>query len=211
MAASAIDFINRSATKRILTIEDPIEFVHTDNKSVVEQRAIGADTLSWAEGIGSSMEEEVDVVFLSDINDKEVAKGMIKLASAGRLVIGVMTAADVVGALTEWSELFTQDDRQSNIREFARHLVGATAVRLLPQMGGGMVQAFESLTGNRPAMNALVEQDWTGLRNTIATSRDQGMMSMNRALADLVKNQKITQQVAESHALDIDDFRRHFR
>ena len=205
--AALIDWINVNRACHILTIEDPIEYVHHHKKSIVSQREIGSDTLSWERSLRSALREDPDVILLGEMRDAESIAAALTLAETGHLVFSTLHTNDTAQALDRIVDVFPSD-RQAQIRmQLASALTGVIAQRLLPTVAGGLVAAYEVLLASHAVRNLIREGKTRQIRNVITTSRGEGMvtleMSLNRLIAQgLVSHEDATARAV--HPLEIE-------
>jgi len=199
---SMINTINNNRSDYILTIENPIEYLFVNNKSVIEQREVGRDTPSLADGLRTVTQEDVDVVMLSDLPDAEVIKEVLNIADSGRVVFASYNADSVVKAIEKMINCFPPNE-QKQIKSFlSDNLEGAVCQRLLPRVGGGRIVVAEVLIPTEPVRNVIKEGVLYQINNIIQTSREEGMISLDKSLAELVKTGEILIEEALACAQD---------
>ncbi len=184
--AALIDSINANRACHILTIEDPIEYVHHHKRSIVSQREIGSDTLSWERSLRSSLREDPDVILLGEMRDIESVATALTLAETGHLVLSTLHTNDTAQALDRIVDVFPSE-RQAQIRmQLAGALSGVVAQRLLPTTSGGLVAAYEVLLATNAVRNLVREGKTRQIRNVITTSQSDGMMTLEMSMNRLV-------------------------
>ena len=184
--ASIIDWINANRSVHILTIEDPIEFFYDHKRSAVNQREVGADTNSFAEALRSCLREDPDVILVGELRDLESIRFALTLAETGHLVFATLHTNDTAQAVDRLVDVFT-GEQQPQIRvQLATTLTGVIYQRLLPRLGGGMVAAYEVLTGTTAVRNLIKEGKANQLRNQIITGQRDGMQTLEQSLSELV-------------------------
>lgn len=199
--ASLISWINQNRACHIITIEDPIEYVHGGGQSIVSQREVGVDTHSFDRALRAALREDPDVVLVGEMRDPESIAITLTLAETGHLVFSTLHTNDASQALDRIVDVF-HGDRQPQIRlQLASVLSAVVAQRLVPKVGGGMVAAYEVLTGSSAVRNLVREGKTRQLRNVITTSRADGMQSLESALTELVAAGKVTLEDARLRAL----------
>lgn len=199
--AAFVNHINMTAAKHIITLEKPIEYLFIDNNSIIEQREVGRDTPSFAQGLKFILEEDVDVVFISDLEEKEVWREVFNVVNSGRLVLGAMDADSAIKVLQKIINLFPQEEE--TIRgELAQTMEGIVVQKLLPRRGGGQVLALEILLPNAATRNLIRSGDFAHLTNVLQTSRFEGMLSFDQSIAELLKKGEITEDVAYEACTD---------
>lgn len=200
--ASMIQNINQTRAERILYLEQPVEHLFVSAKSVIEQREVGRDVKSFAEGLKSAKDEDVNIVAVSLIDGHESLELLFELAESGRLVIAILdyysatTALD--GIISEFSD--AKVSWAKNV--LADFLVGLICQRLIPTVDGDMTLAAEILTPSPSAKALIKEGRFSQLESIIQTSRAEGMVSLERSLIDLVNQGKITAEEAINNAVD---------
>lgn len=198
--------INNEAAKYIITLEKPVEYLLTSAKSAVVQREVGHDVKDFADGLAGLLDEDVDVVAVSAIEDPAEIKELLTLANTGRLVVAVGNARHAIGALEEWRDAMPVADRPRLLGLLSEALLAVVGQALLPKVGGGRILISEILRATNP-VKALVRDDkLRSIASIMQTSRQEGMVTMDRALADAVKNGQVTIESARAHAIDPNQF-----
>ncbi len=199
--AALVDHINTHRACHVLTIEDPIEYVHRHKRSVVHQREIGADAPSFERALRSALREDPDVLLVGEMRDPESIAITLTMAETGHLVMSTLHTNDASQALDRVVDVFPAE-RQAQIRlQLASSLVAVVAQRLLPKVGGGLVAAFEVLLGTQAVRNLIREGKTRQLRNVITTSRAEGMQTLEHSLNERVAAGLVTYEDAMSRAL----------
>lgn len=185
--ARVIDEINKAHAKMIITIEDPIEFLHASKKSAIVQREIGQDAPSFAEALIAAMRQDPEVIMIGEIRDYATASAAISAAQTGHLVFSTMHTMDTVRTVNRMIELFPPHERGTARLLFAESLVGVVSQRLLPRkFGKGRVAATEILKGNLRIKDLVKDEDRTGeLYDAIRDSRLDGMQTFDDNIAEL--------------------------
>jgi len=204
---SLLNHININQSKYILTLEDPIEYILTPQKSVVEQREIGRDVPDYSSGLSFANESDVDVVFLSEIRDYEVLKKVQDLISAGRLVLIITEAHSAAEAVNRLINLAPQSEAKKVCDNIAEILLGVVVQQLVPRRGGGQINVTEILITNPAAMALIKEGRYSQLTSVIQTSRNEGMRSLDQALLELLKTDEIEYEAAFEAAVNKTEFR----
>jgi twitching motility protein PilT len=196
--ASVIARINETRAVHILTIEDPIEYVHQHGLSAVTQREVGTDSPSFERALRSALREDPDVLLVGEMRDLESIQLALTLAETGHLVFSTLHTNDSSQAIDRIIDVFPAW-RQDQIRVQLGSSLGAViAQRLIPRLGGGMVAAFEILIANHPVRNIIREGKTHQLPNLITTGQADGMCSLESSLADLVLAQIVDYEDALS-------------
>jgi twitching motility protein PilT len=194
--ASIIDRINETRSQHILTIEDPVEFLHTHKMSAVTQREIGLDSPSFERALRSALREDPDVLLLGEMRDIESIQTALTMAETGHLVFATLHTNDAAQAVDRIIDVFP-DWRQDQVRVQLSSSLGAIiAQRLIPKIGGGRVAAFEVLVANNPVRNLIREGKSNQLLNVMSTNSQDGMCTMEASLATLIRANVITYEDA---------------
>jgi len=185
--AAMIDEINHTRAAHILTIEDPIEYVFKDDKSMINQRELHLDTLSFSKALKSTFREDPDVIMVGEMRDNETMATAITAAETGHLVFATLHTNSAGQTIHRIVDNF-QGDQQSQIRaQLASSLIGIISQRLVPAIGGGVVPACEIMF-NTPAISNLIRDNKIyEIPLVIETSSEAGMVSLNRSLSELVR------------------------
>ena len=192
--ACLINEINTTMACHIITIEDPIEFIHSNNRSIVEQREIGADTHSFAIALRHALREDPDVILVGEMRDLETIQSALTAAETGHLVFGTLHTNDAAQALERIVDVFPPD-RQEQIRvQLASSLVAVVSQRLLPRKGapGERVAAFEIMLATNAIRKQIREGQTHLIKGTIENSKRVGMVTMGAALEELLQKGLIT-------------------
>lgn len=199
--AAIINEINIKRAAHILTIEDPIEYIYPSGKSIVSQREINIDTLSWDKALRSALREDPDVVLVGEMRDPETIAAAITIAETGHLVFSTLHTNSAAQSIDRIIDSFPSD-QQSQIKvQLAATLKGIVSQRLLPMINGGRIPAVEVLIGNSAIANNIREGKTHLIDSVIQTSQDQGMMTLEGSLASLVLSGSISLETARSYAL----------
>lgn len=184
--AAMIDEINSTRPCHILTIEDPVEYVHSHKVAMVNQREVGTDVNSFEAGLRSAMREDPDVILLGEMRDLESISIALTLAETGHLVFATLHTNDASQALDRIVDVFPAERRDQIQIQLAGSLQGVVSQRLIPVESGGRVAAYEVLMGTEPVRNLIREGKSRQLRNVITTSQEHGMQTIEMDLARLV-------------------------
>jgi len=199
---SIIQTINQTRAEHILYLEEPIEFLFVNNKSVIEQREVGLDVKSFASGLVSAKDEDVNIVAVSKVDSPEALELLLELAESGRLVIAILDYDNTVAALNGIVSEFSDAKISWARNVLADFLVGIIVQRLIKTLDGEMTLATEILTPS-PSAQALIKEGRFGqIESIIQTSKAEGMVSLDRSLIELVKNGKISAEEAVKNAID---------
>jgi twitching motility protein PilT len=194
--AAMIDRINESKPVHILTIEDPIEYLHHHKVAMVNQREVGTDVNDFLDGLRSALREDPDVILLGEMRDLDSISITLTLAETGHLVFATLHTNDASQALDRIIDVFPAERRDQIQIMLAGTLQGVISQRLLPAEGGGRVAAYEVLMANEAVKNLVREGKSRQLRNTMISGQQEGMQTMEMDLARLVSSGIISFDVA---------------
>jgi len=194
--ASIVDRINQNRACHIITIEDPIEYVHKHNMAAIEQREVGLDTSSFVRGIRAALRADPDVLLVGEMRDLDTIQTTLTMAETGHLVLGTLHTNDTSQAVDRLVDVFPTG-RQAQIRvQLANSLTGIVYQQLLPRIDGGQVAAFEVLVANHATRSLIRDGKSNQLRNVLLTGQNEGMRTLEMALSDLVTRGVITYEEA---------------
>ncbi len=206
--SSMIDFINHTRSEHILTIEDPIEYLFIQDKSIIEQREVFFDTSSFYRALRSMFREDVNVAMIGEMRDPETISTAITAAETGHLIFSSLHTNSASQTINRIIDSFPPA-QQNQIRiQLSSSLLGVFSQRLLPRVAGGLVPAFELLINNTAVSNLIREGRTHEIDTVIETSSDQGMVSLNRCLIDLVRKGEITVENAIAFSLNPKELQR---
>ena len=196
--AAMVDRINETKPVHILTIEDPVEYLHHHKTAMVNQREVGTDAVSFEQGLRSALREDPDVVLLGEMRDLESIQIALSLAETGHLVLATLHTNDASQALDRMIDVFPSDKRDQIQTMLAGALQGVISQRLLPAVSGGRVAAYEVLMGTEAVRNLVREGKSRQLRNVVATGGPDGMQTIEMDLARLVTSGLVSMEMAQS-------------
>jgi twitching motility protein PilT len=200
--ASMIDYINKNRTDHIITIEDPIEFVHKNNKCLINQREVGLHTQSFKNALRAALREDPDVVLVGEMRDLETIAIAIETAETGHLVFGTLHTTTAVSTVDRVIDQFPAD-RQEQIRVMlSEALKGVIAQVLCKKVGGGRVAAMEVLLGNHAVASLIREGKTFQIPSVMQTAKGQGMITMNDSLLMLVQKKLVEPKEAWMKSVD---------
>jgi twitching motility protein PilT len=186
--ASIIDEINTNRACHIITIEDPIEYVHQHKRSAVNQREVGTDTDSFPSALRSALREDPDVLLVGEMRDLDSIRFALTIAETGHLVFATLHTNDTAQSLARMIDVFPAE-QQAQIRvQLSAALTGIVYQRLIPRIDGGMVAAFEVLVANSAVRNLIKEGKTHQLRNQLLTGQKDGMNTLEQSLSSLVQD-----------------------
>ena len=198
--AAIINEINMSRGDNILTIEDPIEYMYPPGKSIVSQRELGLDTLSWHEALKSALREDPDVVLIGEMRDTDSIASAMTIAETGHLVFSTLHTNSASQTIDRIIDSFPEH-QQNQIRiQLAGTIAGIISQRLIPKIEGGRVVATEVLMGTQAVKSTIRDGKTHLLDSIIETSKDDGMILLEHSLSTLVKEGAITLENANAYA-----------
>ncbi len=204
--ASMINEINKTRSEHILTIEDPVEFLFTHQQSFISQREVGLDTPSFALALKAALREDINVVLVGEMRDLESIAATLTLAETGHLIFATMHTNDAAQSVDRIVDVFP-GDQQGQIRaQLANTLLGVASLRLLPKVGGGRIPATEIMVVNHAIRNVIRDNKIYEISNIIHTSMEDGMIPLDKVLAQLVQQGLVERAIAENYVLDNDYF-----
>ena len=207
--ASMIDHINQTRSCHIITIEDPLEFVHTDKKAIVSQREIGIDVRDYEGALNSLTRQDPDVVLIAEMRDKETLSAAIRAAETGQLVFSTLHSGSAAQTIQRIVDLFPQEERTLARQAFAQACRAVISQFLLPGLKKEtpMVPAVEILICNPVVKKHISEGRETELEAVIRTSQSEGMQSFTESLRTLVEGEWIDLKVALQHAPNVEELK----
>ncbi|MFL5342739.1 MAG: type IV pilus twitching motility protein PilT [Gemmataceae bacterium] len=204
--AMIVNLLNQAGSYRIITVEEPIEyrFPRAAN-SVVTQREVGIDVLTFADGLRSGLRQDPDVILVGEIRDRETAQIALSAAETGHLVLTTMHTRDAKGAITRYADLFPQDVQRDFRAQLALSLRAIVCQRLLPDIvrGGKRHLALEVLWNTHPIASAIRLGKLESVDNYLLTGRAEGMVSFDESIRQLLSAGAITREVAEQNVREV--------
>lgn len=205
--AAMIGRINATRRRHVLTLEDPIEYVHSHNQSLISQREVGFDAPTFQEGLRAALREDPDIVLVGEMRDPESIATTLTIAETGHLVFATLHTNDASTAIDRIIDVFPSE-RQAQIRvQLAASLAGVVAQRLVPRKDGGMIAAFEILLANNPVRALIREGKTHQIRNVISQSVREGMQTLEQSLSVLIAHDIISYEEAMIRAVVPNDIR----
>ena len=200
--ASMIETINNSSAEHIMTIEDPIEYLFAQDKSIIDQREVRSDTADFKTALRSMFRQDINVAMIGEMRDIETISTAVTAAETGHLILSSLHTNNAAQTIDRIIDSFPPD-QQNQIRvQLASVLLGIFSQRLIPRISGGRVPAYELLIST-PAVRTLIREGRTHEIDTvIETNYEIGMVSLNRSLAGLVRSGEITMKDASNHSLN---------
>jgi twitching motility protein PilT len=185
--AAIIEHINRNQDRHIITIEDPIEYVYTQDRCIINQREVGRDAKSFAQGLKAVFREDANVVLLGELRDLDTISTAMTAAETGHLIFGTLHTNDSAQTIDRIVDVFPARQQNQIRSQLASVLVGVISQRLLPRIGGGRIPAIEIMIKNHAVENLIRENKAYQIDSVIETSLKEGMVSLDRSLADMVQ------------------------
>ncbi len=206
--AAMIGWINARRSAHIITIEDPIEVVHEDRRSLIDQREVGLDTASYGAALRFAVRQDPDVVFIGEIRDMETAEAAIQAAETGHLVISTLHTLDATETVNRLIDLFPATMQRQARVSLAASLRGVLSQRLVPRAdGSGRIPAVEVLINTGRVAERILDPEQTStIPDVIAEGTFYGMQTFDQALAELVRSGMVSVEEAADHASSRHDF-----
>jgi len=211
--AAMIDYINSNRTAHIVTVEDPIEYLHRDRKCIINQREVGFDTSGFATALKSSLRQDPDVILVGEMRDLETAETALAAAETGHLVLSTLHTIDAPETISRIISMFPPHQQRHIRLQLSNVLKGVISQRLIPRIEGtGRVAAVEVMISTGRVRELIDDQEKTlHLRDTIAKGyTTYGMQTFDQALMDLVKRKVISYEEALRQSSNPDDFKLKF-
>jgi len=205
--AALIDRINHQRYDHIVTIEDPIEYVYTQDRCIIDQREVHTDTRSFNNALRSIFREDANVILVGEMRDWETISTAVTAAETGHLVFATLHTNSAAQTIDRIIDSFPASQQGQIRAQLAANLLGIVSQRLIPGTDGGRIPAVEMMFANSAVRNLIRENKVHQLDLVINTSSDEGMVSLNNSLAELVKDKRITMESAEKYSTDVGDLR----
>lgn len=205
-AAALLETLNQNKGAHIQTLEQPIEYLFANNQSVVEQREVGQDVTSFSKGLQDMLDEDIDVAFIDALHEDGMEELILELIENGKLVILVMDADSAVSAIDRFINNIDENKRAWGRELFAEVLLGIIAQRLLPRVGGGLSLGIEVLTSTAAVKSSIKDNNLAQINSIIQTSRDEGMIHLDKSLAELVRVGEVSKEEAHRQAIETQSF-----
>jgi len=204
--AAMVDYKNESEYGHILTIEDPIEFVHESKKCLINQREVHRDTLGFSEALRSALREDPDVILVGELRDLETIRLALTAAETGHLVFGTLHTSSAAKTIDRIIDVFPAAEKSMVRSMLSESLRAVIAQTLLKKVGGGRVAAHEIMIGNPAIRNLIREDKIAQMYSAIQTGQGAGMQTLDQCLQDLLARGVITKQDARLKAANKDTF-----
>lgn len=200
--AALIDEVNHKRTEHIITIEDPVEYIFAQDRCIISQREVGFDTLSFNEGLRSILRQDPDIIMIGEIRDAETMATAMTAAETGHLVFSTLHTNSASQTIDRIIDSFPPNQQGQVVSQLAATLVGIVSQRLMPRIGGGRIPATEIMLSNPAIRNLIREKKIYQIDLVIETSVQEGMISLNRSLVDLIKRKEVSPEQAELYSLN---------
>ena len=205
--AALIDEINHSRADHVVTIEDPIEYVFTPDKAIIDQREVGQDTISFSTALRSTFRQDPDVIMVGEMRDPETMATAITAAETGHLVFATLHTNSASQTIHRIVDSFPPQQQDQIRAQLSGSLLGVVSQRLIPRIKGGLIPACEVMLATPAISNLIREKKIHEIPMVIETSLELGMLSLNRSLADLVKRKEISLDNALNYSLSPNELR----
>ncbi len=202
--ASLIDSINHQRAEHIITIEDPVEYVHQNDRSIVDQREVRFDTQNFYTALRSMFRQDVNVAMVGEMRNPETISMAVTAAETGHLVLSTLHTNSASQTIDRIIDSFPGNQQHQIRIQLAGSLIGVFSQRLIPRLSGGLVPAYELLVNNDAVSNLIREGRTAEIDVLIETGMQEGMVDLNRSLAELVRNGEITADSAFRFSLNPD-------
>lgn len=200
--SAMVNLINNEQTRHIVTIEDPIEYVFTPNKSIIDQREVGIDTKDFYTALKSVFREDVNVIMIGEMRSVETISAAVTAAETGHLVLSTLHTNNASQTIDRIIDSFPGDQQDQIRLQLASSLLGIFSQRLIPRITGGLIPAFELLLNNNAVSNLIREKRTQEIDVVIETGAESGMIDLNHSLVELVRAGEITIENAYQFSLN---------
>ncbi len=200
--ATLIEMINQSRTEHILTIEDPIEYLFESKRSIVDQREVRLDTPDFKNALVAMFREDIDVCMVGEMRDTETMATAVTAAETGHLVFSTLHTNNASQTINRIIDSFPSSQQDQIRVQLAGSLTGIFSQRLLPRISGGLIPSYELLINNTAVANLIREKRIHEIQTVIETGSQEGMIDMNRSLAELVRSGEITVESAYLNSIN---------
>jgi len=206
--AALVEHINQNLSRHIITVEDPVEYVFENKKSIISQRELNTDTISFGRALKSVLREDPDVVFVGEMRDVDTFEAALTIAETGHLVLTTLHTNDAAQTPDRIIDVFPKNQQEQVRQQVANILAGAISQRLIPRAAGkGRIVACEVLIANMAVRSIIREAKTHQLQSIIQTSASEGMITMDKVLAEYVSRGEITLEEALNWASDVKSFK----
>lgn len=190
--AAMIQVINETRAEHIVTIENPIEYIYEDKRSIIDQREIGSDTATFQSGLNAAFRQDADVLLIGEMRNSDTISAAVTAAETGHLVFSTLHTNNAAQTVDRIIDSFPAQQQPQIRSQLAGSLSGIFSQRLIPRISGGMIPAYELLVNTPAVANLIREKRTHEIPTMIETGTEHGMIDMNRSLAELVRAGEIT-------------------
>lgn len=209
--AAMIDYINENRGCHVITVEDPVEYVHTHKKSVINQREVPEDTVSFSSALRASLREDPDIILVGEMRDLDTISAAITAAETGHLVFSTLHTKGAANTINRIIDVFPAAQQGQIRAQLAESLHGVVTQQLLPVAAGrGRIAALEVMTRTDAIANLIREGKIFQIDNALQTGRQYGMQTMDMALGELVRSRLVSPEEAMLRCVDQQELRRYF-
>jgi len=199
--AAMVDHINRTRAEHIMTIEDPVEYIFTQDKSIIDQREVKIDTQDFSSALRAMFRQDVNVAMIGEMRDTETMGTAVTAAETGHLVLSSLHTNNAAQTVDRIIDSFPSEQQNQIRLQLSNALIGIFSQRLIPRISGGRIPAYELLIANTAIKNLIRENRIHEIDIVIETSLDAGMVGLNRSLSDLVHAGEISPESAYNYSL----------
>ena len=207
--AAILDRINETRAEHIVTIEDPVEYIFEQKKSLIHQREVSIDTPDFHNALRDAFREDVNVIMVGEMRDQETISSAVTAAETGHLVLSTLHTNNAAQTIDRIIDMFPSNQQDQIRVQLAGSLAGVFSQRLVPRIAGGLIPAYELLINNNAVANLIREGRTHEITTVVQTSSQEGMIDMDRSLAELVRRGEVTIEHAFERALDPKTFERY--
>lgn len=207
--AAMIDRINETRAEHIVTIEDPVEYLFEPKKSLIHQREVHIDTPDFHNALQAAFREDVDVIMVGEMRNYETISSAVTAAETGHLVLSTLHTNNASQTIDRIIDMFPSSQQEQVRVQLAGSLAGIFSQRLVPRIAGGLIPAYELLINNSAIANLIREGRTHEISTVVQTSSQEGMIDMDRSLAELVRRGEVTVEDAYERASDQKTFERY--
>ena len=207
--AAMIERINETRAEHIVTIEDPVEYIFEPNKSLIHQREVHIDAPDFHLALQAAFREDVNVIMVGEMRDRETISSAVTAGETGHLVLSTLHTNNAAQTIDRIIDMFPSSQQDQVRVQLAGSLTGIFSQRLIPRISGGLVPAYELLINNSAVSNLIREARTHEISTVIQTSSQEGMLDMNRSLAELVRRGEVTVEDAYERAFDQKTFEKY--
>jgi twitching motility protein PilT len=205
--AAMVNHVNANTYAHILTVEDPIEFVHESQKCLINQREVHRDTHGFNEALRSALREDPDIILVGEMRDLETIRLALTAAETGHLVFGTLHTTSAAKTIDRIIDVFPAAEKDMIRSMLSESLQAVISQTLLKKIGGGRIAAHEIMVGTPAIRNLIREAKVAQMYSAIQTGRKEGMQTLDQNLKELVENGKVTAKTAMVKAVNKDMFR----